>query len=270
MRGASEASLSSCRHLWETKIPTLDDARASGRELFTLSDSLRSASQVLLRVFADSAVEPAARAQLAAKIYGGKLSAPALELLEHAVSQRWIEVTDLPDAIEALGVDAILGQAQLQDKLSLIEEELYRTVRLLAHERELRVTLSDSYRSVESRVELARKIFARYSPEVIDLVERALTRSKKVTLVATLNSYIQRAADRAQHLLASVTVAQPLNEANLQRLQAILTQRYGREVSVHVVVNPKVIGGMRIHVGEDVIDGTLENRVQAVREALKL
>lgn len=270
MRGASEASLTSCRHLWETKIPTLDDARATGRELFELSDSLRSASQVLLRIFADSAVEPQARARLANELYSGKLSAPALELLEHAVSQRWIEVADLPDAIEALGVDSILGQAQLHGQLSLIEEELYRTVRLLAHERELRVTLSDSYRSVDSRIELARKVFAPYLPAVVDLIERAMTRSEKVTLVATLNTYIQRAADRAQHLLASVTVAQPLKEAHLQRLQAILTQRYGREVSVHVVVNPKVIGGMRIHVGEDVIDGTLENRVQAVREALAL
>ena len=65
-----------------------------------------------------------------------------------------------------------------------------------------------------------------------------------------------------------MTVAAPLTRAQQDRLTRILNARYGQEVSVHTKIDTSVIGGMRIRVGEDVIDGTLRTRIKGVRQTL--
>jgi len=87
-------------------------------------------------------------------------------------------------------------------------------------------------------------------------------------LVRSLSHDIDAVADRAHHLVASVTVAAPLTRAQQDRLTRILNVRYGQEVSVHTKIETSIIGGIRIRVGEDVIDGTLRTRIKGVRTTL--
>ena len=56
-------------------------------------------------------------------------------------------------------------------------------------------------------------------------------------------------------------VAQPLAQADRDRLSAALARTYGREVHLNVVVDPDVIGGIRVEIGDDVIDGTVSTRL---------
>ena len=53
-----------------------------------------------------------------------------------------------------------------------------------------------------------------------------------------------------------------------QRLQDALARQYGRPVHLNVVVDPEVIGGIRVEIGDDVIDGTVASRLDDARRRL--
>jgi F-type H+-transporting ATPase subunit delta len=65
-----------------------------------------------------------------------------------------------------------------------------------------------------------------------------------------------------------VTVAAPLSQAEESRLTNRLTQLYGRSVEVKVTVNPDVLGGASVRVGDDLYDGTVRHRLNETRAAL--
>jgi F-type H+-transporting ATPase subunit delta len=54
----------------------------------------------------------------------------------------------------------------------------------------------------------------------------------------------------------------------LRRLGDSLAQQYGRPVHLNVVVSPEVIGGVRVEIGDDVIDGTVSSRLDEARRKL--
>ena len=63
-------------------------------------------------------------------------------------------------------------------------------------------------------------------------------------------------------------MAQPLDAAQLERLRSGLSQRYGSDVALNVVVDPKVVGGVRVEIGDDVIDATVSSRLNDLRQRL--
>ena len=63
-------------------------------------------------------------------------------------------------------------------------------------------------------------------------------------------------------------MARPLDESERERLTAALPEQYGRPVHLNVVVDPDVIGGIRVEIGDDVIDGTISTRLDAARRKL--
>ena len=70
--------------------------------------------------------------------------------------------------------------------------------------------------------------------------------------------------DRIRHLTAAV----PLDEAQRQRLEAALGRIYHRVVLINVVLDPAVVGGIRVQVGDEVVDGTILRRIQEAERAL--
>ena len=68
--------------------------------------------------------------------------------------------------------------------------------------------------------------------------------------------------------VATVRVAAPAVRGRAPRLAAALTRQYGREVHLNVVVDPELIGGIRVEIGDDVIDGTVVNRLDEARRRL--
>jgi F-type H+-transporting ATPase subunit delta len=68
--------------------------------------------------------------------------------------------------------------------------------------------------------------------------------------------------------VATVRVARPLSDADRRRLTEALSRTYGREIHLNVVVDPEVIGGIRVEIGDDVIDGTVSSRLDEARRRL--
>jgi F-type H+-transporting ATPase subunit delta len=261
VRGASAEALATL----SGQLDRAADAGAAGPDLFSVAAVLR-AEPALRRVATDVSVAAEAKAGLAEQIFAGKLGGTALALVKTAVGQRWTRSRDLADVLEHLGVVATVKSAGgSADRLA---DELFAFGQSVNGSPELAEALSDPARSTEDKRGLVRGLLdGKALPATIALVEQALAGTHRTVSVA-LQSYQQVAADVHGQGVATARVAQPLSEADRQRLQDALSRQYGREVHMNVVIDPEVIGGIRVEIGDDVIDGTVSSRLDDARRKL--
>ncbi len=83
-----------------------------------------------------------------------------------------------------------------------------------------------------------------------------------------MTELVEQAAARQEQLVAEVESALPLTVEETNRLTAGLARIYGRAISVHVMVNPALGGGLRVRVGDEVIDGSVAGRLEELRRRL--
>jgi F-type H+-transporting ATPase subunit delta len=100
------------------------------------------------------------------------------------------------------------------------------------------------------------------------LVEVAVLRRRGRSLEDVLRELSELAAGRRERYVAHVRVAVPLDASQQERLQASLTRIYGRAVQLQVDVDPTVVGGAQVRVGDEVLDGTVTRKLEAARRGL--
>ena len=88
------------------------------------------------------------------------------------------------------------------------------------------------------------------------------------TVGVALEEYQKVAAAAHDRRVATVWVANELTDADRERLQAALSRQYGHQVHLNVIVEPELLGGMRVEIGDDVIDGTVRGRLEDARRRL--
>jgi F-type H+-transporting ATPase subunit delta len=84
-----------------------------------------------------------------------------------------------------------------------------------------------------------------------------------------LESYSKLAAARRGRVVALVTSAVPLSDSQKERLSGALGRLYGRQVHPNIDVDPSVRGGVRVQIGDEIIDGTVSSRLEGARQALE-
>jgi len=94
----------------------------------------------------------------------------------------------------------------------------------------------------------------------VRLAERAVD-GRGRSFAASMRSYQVAAAARRNASIATVRVATDLSEAERTRLADALSRQYGRQVQLNVIVDPQVVGGVRVDIGDEVIDGTIAARL---------
>jgi F-type H+-transporting ATPase subunit delta len=83
-----------------------------------------------------------------------------------------------------------------------------------------------------------------------------------------LHRFADEVAARRDRVLAEVRSSYELGDSERDRLAQALAARYGRDVQLNVIVDPSIIGGLRVVVGDEVIDGTVATRLEDVRRRL--
>ena len=254
MRGASADAYAAAADV----LPGTGDLRKVGEDLFGTADLLR-AEPGLRRVATDVSIPGEAKAGLVRDVLSGKVSDEALEVVTTAVAQRWTAARDLADAIEQLGVVSVVRSAA--DQADRLEDELFAVAQLVQGNPDLREALSDPARSRKDKSGLVSGLLAeKVLPATVSLVQQSLSGSHRTVGVA-LAAYQKAAAEVREQRVATVRVARPLAASERERLQAVLSRTYGRTVHLNVVVDPEVIGGIRVDIGDDVIDGTVASRL---------
>jgi len=83
-----------------------------------------------------------------------------------------------------------------------------------------------------------------------------------------VSRFAELAAKRQRRWIATVNVTRPLTETQASRLQQGLNSLYGRELKVNVNVDPTLIGGIRVQVGDEVVDASVLARLNDLQRQL--
>jgi F-type H+-transporting ATPase subunit delta len=254
MRGASADAYAAAAAV----LPGTGDLGRVGQDLFGTADLVRT-EPGLRRVATDVSIAGEAKAGLLREVLAGKVSDEALEVVATAVAHRWASPRDLADALEQIGVVAVVRSAG--DAADRLEDELFEVGQVVQGNPDLREALSDPARSRADKSSLVEGLLSgKALPATVMLVQQSLSGSHRTVGVA-LAAYQKVAAEARNQGVATVRVARPLADADRERLAAVLSRTYGRTVHLNVVVDPDVIGGISVEIGDDVIDGTVASRL---------
>lgn len=270
MQFASRESLATARERFEQLI-----ADSSTAALRTIADELFGAASVLARertlrrYLADPATSERNRKRLADTVFGGKVSDATLQTLQDLVASRWSRTVDLVDALEALARQAVLALAERDGVIEDVEDELFRFARTLTAQPRLRDLLADELQPVEARIGLLDVLLAqKIQPATLQLLRQVVQLPRGRNLDALVDRLAELAAERRGRSVALVTAAVPLSQEQERRLTDDLSQIYGRSIDVQVELDPELLGGLVIRVGDEVIDGSVAARLAAARQRL--
>jgi F-type H+-transporting ATPase subunit delta len=174
-------------------------------------------------------------------------------------------MSDRTDAYAA----ALFEVARAEGSLERVEEELFRVARTIEGNDELRNKLTDESIPVELRQGIVEDLLGgRASGVTTSLVSFVVGAGRARDLPHIIDRLVQRAAEERHEAVAEVRSAIPLDEDQRSRLAEALSTKTGKRVSVKVIVDPSVLGGIIAQVGDTVIDGSVRSRLEKLKETL--
>lgn len=238
-----------------------------GDELIAAAGVLR-AQTALRRATTDTASPTQVRTQLLAGVFGPHLSADATAVVVGSGDLRWARGVDLPQALERLGIVALVRAADAAGQGDRIDDELFAFERAVATSTQLRDALADESRSVADRQRLIDLLLdGKAAPITVRLAREALA-GDRAHVVAAIDELIEIAAEARNRKVATIRTAYPISSAQQDRLRATLGRDAGSEVHLNVIVDPTLVGGLLVEIGDDVIDGTVGTRLDDVRRRI--
>ncbi|GAB2726346.1 F0F1 ATP synthase subunit delta [Streptomyces bullii] len=263
MNGASRTALAAARERLDALTDSTSvDAAQLADELAAVT-ALLDREVSLRRVLTDPAQAGEGKAELVQRLLGTQVGGAAADLVAGMVRSRWSQSRDLGDALEQLANLADLTAAQRAGTLDDVEDELFRFGRIISSSTELRAALTDRKATVSAKSELLRSLLGGRARATTErLVTRLVTAPRGRSLESGLESLSKLAAERRDRMVAVVTSAVPLSDVQKQRLGAALAKLYGRRMHLNLDVDPEVLGGIRVQVGDEVINGSIADRLE--------
>jgi len=244
------------------------DIAVFAKDLFTIL-SVLSNSIGVRRALTDNARDASAKAELIANLFGKNINSQAQSLLAQAASLRWSSPGEIADAIENLAVEAEAAVADKNGELEKLENELFDFARVLRANPELRQALNTSADTDEGKISLLESVVTnKYANPTLHLLRRAVSLRRGRSIDATLATYSHYVSAQKNRLVAHVKSAIKLSDDQLAKLVTALSKQMGREVHVNIEIDPKVLGGISVRYADDVIDGTIVNRLTQAGRAL--
>ena len=267
MIGASRDSLAACVDALDTRRGAADFASVGG-DLFAVASLLDNHAQ-LRSTLADSGQSDAARRGLIDQLLSDKVSATALEVVRFAVGQRWSEDEDLVLALEQLADQAVFTVAQEDGSLDATEEEIFRFGRAVQASPELQMALTDPAQSAAVKAAVVTDLLrGRATVSTTTVLTYAVGHLHGRRIDSVLDQLCALAAAQRDRVVAQVRVARPLDTEQERRLAADLSALKGRTVRLNVAIDPEVLGGVHVTLGDEVIDGTIATRLEQARRAV--
>ena len=268
--GTSRVSVLALRKALEDKANNLSagDAAQFSNDLFTILTVL-STSVGMRRALTDNARDAAAKAELISNLFGKNISANTQSILATAASLRWSNPSELADAIEQLAIEAECFVADKNNELEKVETELFNFAGVLTANPELRQALNTAADSDSGKVSLLESIIkGKYSNSTNNLLRHVVVLRRGRNIDATLAAYSHYVTVHRNRVVAHVKTAVALSPAQQQNLITALSKAIGKTVHINMEVDPKVLGGLSIRYGDEIIDGTVINRLAEASRAL--
>lgn len=267
--GSSKSS-ESLSSLHSDLAETLNGAElAVADELFSALDVIEG-SAALRRSLTDPNREPAERAGVVRSLFGAKAQEATVSIVEAAAAQRWSADRHLGDALENLAVTIVGGQAERDGLKGL--EELEGALLDFRHTVDGSHELQHAFTEPQAPASAKQKLAATLSPDVSSearlLIDRAVTVPRGLRPSALIERFAEQIAARQERWIARVTVAKELSQDYLDKLSTSLDKYFGRELKLDVIVDSHVVGGIRVQVGDEVVDSTVATRLNTLNRSI--
>lgn len=265
MRG--EASRIADRESRDSLAPKLRDTREDawriGNELFTITKVFDGSIQ-LERALTDPSRPVADKVAVLKELLGGNAHPMTMEIMTDLVSRRWSRVRDIANAVEDFGVDAMMYYADATDATLQVSIELSELHSALLNLPVVHSKLYDYQATSEARVRLFREVFSgkTLNKVTMRLAEHATCNLRRRRYLETIQWLINKFSRHMGESMVTVTTATPLKKEQIKRLVEVYSAKVGRQVHINSVVDPTVLGGMRIQVGDEVTDNTVVAQLQ--------
>jgi F-type H+-transporting ATPase subunit delta len=279
MQGASRDALAQAWNFVERELSgsnASEDAAAVGEELFGVV-AVIDAQVGLRRALSDPSTDGDRKAGLVEAVFGSHVSDVTLRIVTEVVRARWSRMRDLADSLETLAVLAMLTEADAHPgsghragESDDVEDELFRFGRIVEANAGLRAALADPALPDENKVSLVSALVEdKARPVTLRLLTQVATHPRGRSPEDAIADYTGIASRRRARLVARVTTAVGLSETEVTRLQAALAGLYGHEVHLQIEVDADIVGGVVVHVGDEVLDGSIAGRLADARRRLE-
>jgi len=232
---------------------------ATGEELFAAGRVIGDSAQ-LRAALSDPSADPSNKRGIVDAVFGS-LGSTTRDLLGVVASNRWSNDDELLAGIEELGLRVIAGSSD-----AAIEAELFTFGRAVSSNAELELAVGSKLGTNEAKDTLVKTLLASSaSPQTVAIVQQLVLQPRGRRIAELLRHAASIVADEAGLAIATVSTATPLGSAQLERLRAGLATTYGRDLRINQVIDPTLIGGVRVQIGDDVIDGSIASRLNELR-----
>ena len=234
-------------------------------ELFAIGAIFASSAQ-LRGILSDPSADTDAKAGVVKAVFGKVASKASLDFLNNLVALRWSRPSDLAIALETLAVHTVASIAASKKKLDELESALFGFQQAIEASSELQFALADKTASEQAKSKLVDALIkGKASAEAAILIRRAVLGSGKRRAAAVLEAFGKQVSAFADRLVAVVTVAAPIDAKQLTRLEKTLAASYGQSLKLNLEIDPSILGGIRVQIAGDVIDGTLVSRLNEAK-----
>lgn len=241
---------------------------AASEDLTQIIDFLQH-NPVLRKKFTEDEDFPALKKQLVHSLFDGKASPIAVEVVASAVAQHWSQPNDILVALRRQNALVVLTAAERDGQIEQVEDELFRVSRLLEANPTLASLLTDFTKPADRRNALLTGLLgSQIGNYTAHLLTQTISLLNGQPAESAVDQLAQLAAAMRGETVAHVVSAAELSDAQKERLGGVLAEIYHRSISVQTEVDPSIIGGLRIGVGDEVIEADIATRLAKAAETL--
>jgi F-type H+-transporting ATPase subunit delta len=224
-----------------------------------------SGSKALRGALGDSSADQKTLQGLAKRAFAS-LSTDARALIGELVTLRWSSPNDLQAALEELGIRAL---AEVSGGSSDLVGELLAVSQLIHADPEVELAVGSKRAPAQAKAKLVGALIGgKVSVEAEAIVRHLVADPRGRRIGRMLMNSAEIVADQGGKGLAVVSVAKPLSAQQLGHIDELVQKKYHRPHYIAQQIDASVVGGARIRVGDDVIDGSVATRLQDLRMKL--
>ncbi|QHD85517.1 F0F1 ATP synthase subunit B/delta [Gordonia sp. JH63] len=270
MRAASrDAALAVSEHFDSAAIDLDGSALADASGDLTAAINFLGENPVLRKRLVEDDENPEGKKAMVHRLFDGKLAPVVVEVLATASSQRWSSSSDFVVGLRRQNSLIVLTAAERDGVIEQVEDELFRVSRVLEANPQLSSLLSDHGKDADKRVDLLKKLVGdKVGTHTWTLLSSTVRLLHGQAADVAVDQLAELAAARRGESVAHVVSASPLSDAQIDRLSGVLGGIYGRTISVQTDIAPELLGGLRISVGDEVIDADVATRLAKAAETL--
>lgn len=162
--------------------------------------------------------------------------------------------------------DALFGVAKEEGKLDEIREQLGQFADALDGDRDLQVFFFSPYFSSQEKREGIAKAISGGEPELVNFLELLAEKHRMPAIFRIRKRYDELWAEENRRLEVRLTAAVPLDDAVVKRVGEEIERKTNRKVDLSSEVDPDIIGGLVLRVGNMVLDASLKAKLERLRK----